>query len=311
MHRVWSKSPFRPLLISAPSVQTHTPIALVSLKAFGDFIIARWALRQLDTGTTNVTLIAGDHLAELDAALGSRVGTRYVRHGEGGVPALFDMNRLGVCRGVSSAVRLRRLIQELNLPSHTYLVFDKVSLRESFIAAALPTKTLPGAKNIYLAYSELLGLTATLEDAAAATGLAKRPARVGIFPGSRISAKSLPADVITQLIDICQSAGARPTVFALEGEVNDLSPGLPVINVPRRFEAMVQAVRSVGTVISADSMPAHMAEYFDCPVFVVSPVPNHHWLPLSCLATGRWALFDDLGARADLLHRLLLSLEPF
>ena len=291
-------------------MQTNVPIALVSLKAFGDFIIARWALRQLDTGTTNVTLITGDHLAELDAALGSRVGTRCIRHGEGGVPAIFDMKRLGVCRGLSSALRLRRMIHELNLPPQTSLVFDKVSLRESFIAAALPTMTLPGAKNIYLAYSELLGMTANLEKARAATLLNKSSTRVGIFPGSRKPAKTLPAEVVTRLIDICRSAGAQPTVFALEGEVNYLPPGLPVVNVQRRFEAMVQAVRSVGTVISADSMPAHMAEYFGCPVFVVSPVPNHYWLPISCLVTGRWALFDNLGARADLLHRLVLSIEP-
>lgn len=77
--------------------------------------------------------------------------------------------------------------------------------------------------------------------------------------------------------------------------------------VPRRFQAMADAVRSVDAVISADSMPAHMAEYFGSPVFVVSPVPNAYWLPLSCLTTDRWVLFNQLDEQADRLSRFLLS----
>ena len=282
-----------------------TSLALVSLKSFGDFIIARWALRQVDTTASAVTLLMGEHLAELDAVLGSAPSARSIRHGEDGVPALFDVKKTGLRRGLVSALRLRNLLRSLRMPLGTTLVFDRIGARERFIAASAPIRALPSSENVYLAYGALFGIPA---NTFVSSPLRLPPATpsIGIFPDSRIAAKTLPAHVVSSLVDICREHGRKVDVFRLEGEGHDLrADATPVTLVPRRFSAMAQAVRSVDVVISADSMPAHMAEYFDRPVFVLSPVANPYWLPLSCFVSKRWSLFDDTSTPPEALHSLV------
>jgi hypothetical protein len=288
----------------------HYPISLVSLKSFGDFIVARWALRKLDTTARKVSIIIGDHLKELDAVLGIYPNTYCIPHREGGVPAIYDINKLGISRGILSAFNLRRHLIELNLPSKSILIFDKVGLRERFIASAYPRRDLPKAKNIYLAYQQLLGLEGGIASQPTSVGQVVLSKSVGIFPGSRVPAKTLPESVIKNLVHACVSQGMRSTVFILDGEGTNLPLSLESVTIlPRRFDAMASAVRSMDAVITADSMPAHMAEYFGKPVFVVSPVPNEYWLPLSCIASSRWALFDEPFATSSRLHSFLGNVQ--
>jgi hypothetical protein len=282
------------------------PISLVSLKSFGDFIIARWALQRLDTAASDVSIVIGDHLIDLDAALGPYLATYCIRHCEAGVPAMYDIKKLGAWRGIRSAVHLRHLFSELNLPSNSMLIFDKTGLRERFVASAYPNRELPKAQNIYLAYKQLFGLEGGISSPPTPVGQSVLSKSVGIFPGSRVSAKNLPESVIKNLVHACVSLGVRPTVFILDGEGTNLPLSLKSATIlPRRFDAVASAVRSVDAVISADSMPAHMAEYFGNPVFVVSPKPNQYWLPLSCIASNHWALFDDFFAASDKLNNFL------
>lgn len=259
--------------------------------------------------SAGASLIMGEHLIELDAVLGARASAHLICHGEDGVPALFDMKRLGLWRGACSAIRLRRLISELTSRRPTTLVFDKIGARERFIAGSAPLDAVPHAENIYLAYCMLLGISRPLQRPTFPFPLTA-PARVGIFPGSRIAAKALPADVIGSLLDVCRQRAAYPIVHALEGEQLNLFTGVAETRrLPRRFGAVAEAIRGVDAVISADSMPAHMAEYFGRPVFVVSPVVNQYWLPLSCLAEQRWSLFAGVNTAPDALRRFLTLLE--
>jgi hypothetical protein len=278
----------------------------MSLKAFGDFTIACWAMRKLGTGAIHYPLIYGDHLAEIYAALESVPVTKCLYHGEGGVPALFDIKKRGWLLGVNSAFHLRELLQSLDLQFKTTLVFDRVGLRERFIAGSRAVCSLPEAENIYLAYSQLFKLQIPLPRMSLARESRCSLVHVGIFPGSRIQAKTLLRGVVDHLIDVCLRCGKEPVLFVLDGEPCELPmKRVEVVTLPRRFASMANAVRSVDAVISADSLPAHMAEYFNRPVFVVSPKPNPYWLPLSCLSEHWWALFDESGATEDSLSRFL------
>ena len=131
------------------------PVSLVSLKSYGDYIIARWALQKFVSADSNTSLLIGDHLCELDNALGSFPRTYTISHGEQGVPSIFDFKRVGLRRGVSSALRIRRRIFELNLPENTLLIFDRKGIRETFLASNYTSCSLPSAINIYSAYEKL------------------------------------------------------------------------------------------------------------------------------------------------------------
>lgn len=275
--------------------QSNPQLAFVSLKAFGDFIIARWAIRRIEIiPHEGISMIIGDHLAELDTALGSFRNSYFIEHNERRVPALFDIKKIGISAGIQSAFRLRNLISKLNLPDGSILLFDKIGLRERFISSVYGYRSLPENKNIYLAYMQLLDFKfEVLIDRSANTHL-KIHKTVGIFPGSRAPQRTLSETILGNLVSTCLTKGLQPTIFILDGENSNLPSVKENIEIiPRSFAAMSNAVCSKDLVISADSMPAHMSEYFQKPVFVVSPVSNEYWLPLSSFIKEFWGLFDE------------------
>lgn len=262
---------------------SHT---LMSLKGFGDLTIARTCLA---TSGHEAGLAIAHHLVELNAALRPGPVPLVVEHGERGVPAMFDLRKRGLWSGTISAVGLRWAVRRAGIQAANTLVFDELGPRERFIAVGARSVALPARANIYLAYAALLGGP----DGAAPIRNNRRMA--GIFPSSRVAAKNLPPTVVARLVEQCRADGLVPQVFLLEGERPELEAAFPEATiVPRRFAALADAVCGAGVIISADSLPAHLAEHWQCPVFVVSPVDNRYWLPLSAFADDRWTLFDSV-----------------
>ncbi len=131
--------------------------------------------------------------------------------------------------------------------------------------------------------------------------------RVGIFPGSRLAGKRIPTPVVEMIRRTCISMGLVTQVFILEEEPRDPGLSYGITTVPRDFKTMIHNLRGMDAVISADSMPAHLAEYFGIPVFVVSHRPNPYWLPLSALQKDHWMLFEEEHQRLGALERFLRS----
>lgn len=279
------------------------PMRIMALKAFGDLVIARTALRRADAAdAADRGLILGEHLLELHEALGPFPGpVHIVRHGEGGVPAAFDARRKGYARALRSLVALRRHVASAGVPADALLVFDRSGPRERFLAAGRPRRALEAAgPNVYAAYAALLG--GGVPAGRTARG---RPRSLGIFPSSRIERKNMPEGLVAEMLGLGRSLGIPTSVFLLAGERPELERCFPEARiVPRRFAAMRDAVASVDAVVSSDSMPAHMAEWLDRPVFVLSPVDNRYWMPLSSFAMAEWTLFDDPGRQAKVAQFL-------
>ena len=206
----------------------------------------------------------------------------------------------------SSALRIRRRIFELNLPENTLLIFDRKGIRETFWHP-ITHPVLSPRLSIYT----LLTRNCSTQDSGdfSCTSFLRNSSikSVGIFPGSRVPSKTVPKNLIESVVHECLSLGLTPTVFVLDGESQDLeSVSLSSLSiVPRCFDSMKDAVCSMDAVISADSMPAHMAEYYGRPVFVLTPVRNDYWLPLSCFNTGRWMLFNEFTSVSSKLKVFL------
>ena len=275
---------------------------IVATKSFGDLVIALTAIRRGAATEPAPRLLLGEHLVPLFDALAQGHGEQPVvllRHGESGVPSAYDIRKNGVRAATASLLRLRGAIHEAARGAGAQrLLFDRMGWRERAIAGHTPAVALPARGNIYLAYEAVLG---------AGSRPAPRPGKaggiVGVFPGSRLARKNLPRPLIEHAIRAIAAQGARARLCLLEGERPDLELAelAPVI-VPRSFAAMVAAVSACDAVVSADSLPAHLAEALGVPVFVASPVPNAYWLPRSAFLGRRWCLFD---------HAVEEALAPF
>lgn len=267
---------------------------LVAIKAFGDLVIALTAVRAVPAeARSRYRLLVGAHLVPLVEAIGSPVTVEVLDHREQDVPAMYDVRRCGPSAAMRSAWRLRRLIRAAQ-PNQ--LLFDRLSARERWLAGGGAADQLPAAANIYLAYAKALGLVP------AAPAPAPRQGAVGIFPGSRVAAKNLTRKIVRATMAAIERAGFTPCLLLLEGERPDLEvSGLAHQIVPRSLAAMIDAVTRCSCIISADSMPAHVAEQRGIPVHVISPIDNRYWLPQSAFMLDRWSLFDaDIGSQVGL-----------
>jgi hypothetical protein len=277
---------------------------VVVLRAFGDLVIAAGSTAAIP-GTG---LLIGPHLSPLVEALAPRCPVYTLPYSEQRVPALFDVRKHGITEALISLMGLYQAFRQVALPVGAHLLLDRVTLRERLILPfGVTHRVLPAkASNIYAAYAEAVGPSparpATMTAQATGQGL------VGIFPGSRLPAKNLPIPVVEAAIRGALRVGHTPILYLLDGERPDLEAHFPnAVIVPRRFDAMLSAVAGVGHVVSADSMPAHMAEYLGRPVFVLSPIDNRFWLPGSSFNGNLWRLFDDCESSGTWLGGFLLK----
>ncbi|HWL05020.1 MAG TPA: hypothetical protein VNQ99_08800 [Xanthobacteraceae bacterium] len=277
---------------------------VISVKAFGDLIIALTCIgRGTGADTADARVILGSHLVPLYKALGSSIPAVVLEHGEAGVPSFYDIRRNGMLAALRSGMRLRSLLMSADVRSP---LFDRMSWRERFLAAGRTRSTLPPAENIYLAYQQVFGPIQLPSGTGREAGK-----RIGIFPGSRLAAKNLPCELVRDVQRTISELGGDASLHLLDGERPDLEAGdIKSVIIPRDFGAMIEAVRSCDAIVSADSMPAHLAELVGRPVFVFSPVDNRYWLPFSAFAEARWSLFaGDSDDRFEGFLRRMIPID--
>ena len=283
-------------------MQYFSQYHFISLKSFGDLVIANSCLQRVEPKQViNISQIIGSHLTELNEALGYNWKVTTLTAKEPDVPAIFDVRKRGALKALSSAFYLRSRIKSVDSKHEAFLVFDRVSRREQFLAAGHPILSLSeNADNIYQAYLAFFKQHDIAFDPEIQSSIS-RGNGIGIFPGSRIAEKNMTHKLIVELLHIISRHKEDATLYLLEGERPDLEGiGIPYKIVPRSFKAMCDAVKGCSIVIGADSMPAHIAETYGKPVFVFSPVPNRYWLPLSSFEKDYWALFDDKSYASQL-----------
>ena len=266
----------------------------LQVKAFGDLVIANAAAdRVVAAERSRLSLAVGRHLLPLCEAISPTMRLIELDTAEAGVPAIFDVKRHGIVAALQSALQVRDAVSRAPLDPSTCLLFDRLGRREHFIAAGRPAIAMAAVENIYKGYDLLLaGMGFMLTPARADSTVGIR--RIGIFPGSRIAAKNLPVSLVGDLMRDLERRGVVATLFLLDGERADLeASGLPHRIVPRQFTALRDAIASNDAIVSADSLPAHLAEGLAIKSVVLTPRPNAFWMPWSVFSHRRWYLFDD------------------
>jgi hypothetical protein len=276
-------------------------ISFASAVSFGDFVIAHSALNRIeDQAKARARLIACSHLIDLNGILPIGVRVTLVESGEDRVPAVFDVRKCGALAAVQSAFSLRSRFQKIEREKNEVLAFHALGVRERFIAGRWPViAPRTRRRNIYETYYQFLadqGIR-TLVAPPLHAGTART---VGIFPESRLVEKRLSAPTLSIIFAQAERAGLEAKLFVLDGDRARYQEHSAVVNISRNFASLADAIRSVDSVISADSLPAHLGEYFARPVFVALSRPNEYWLPHGCFTQKRWGIFNQAGFSASL-----------
>lgn len=285
---------------------TDQHLIILQFKALGDFVIAAQCIgRREIAGSFEV--LAGEHLSAIADALNVNFSLRLFEHDERAIPALIAMKSQGIRRAARSAISLKKALNRTAIPQDSLVVFDKLDKRETFLALGMNSIALPASDNIYLAYDRFFDERgcATRANANQDSGSNDGPLR--IYPGSRLPERHVPIGIVSDLLGIASALGMPAELMLLEGERPDLEDsGLPFTRVTRTFPTLMDSIRGAGRIVSADSMPAHLAEYLGKPVFVYSPTLNRYWLPRSSFCGGWDALFGEGGA-SDQVRRFMTS----
>lgn len=284
-----------------PPMTSVLNYAFVQIKSFGDLTIALAALRRLSAeDLAQCCVVLSPHLRDLCQALSPTCVVDLLDIPDRNLPAIFDIKKRGALAAVLSAITLRRSLASAS-PGAT-LVMERLTARERFVVGRRNGLSLPHEDNVYLAYERLLSEIFTLQNSAFLQVIvASTSRRIAVCPLSRVAAKNIPRPLILNMVDVCHRAGFEMELLLLEGEPFDAPNALPTRVIARRFDALASALSSYAGVISADSLPAHLAEYCGRPAFVVTPVKNTYWLPEQAYKSAHWGLFDQ---RADLAARL-------
>lgn len=270
--------------------------SVVTVKAFGDFVIACSAIKrfQPQNGENQLGIIAGSHLKNIAIELGVTQNVQFIgEYSYPNIPPAFNFKKAGFLKALNDLIYLRNQIGRIS--AHKRVVFDKSGLRERYIGFGRDSIYLPmDIQNIYLAYHDLFdGMGIPF---ASLPKPAKREVKkVLIIPGARMRFRNLPKDLIEEILITLNHRNIESTVITLVGEGCDLPTKANIKTIPRDFGALITLIKSADLVVSADSLSAHLSYYFDIPVFVFTPIPKWtvKWLPVSAYRSQGIATFSD------------------
>jgi hypothetical protein len=270
-----------------------------SLKAFGDMVVTCRFLRRVPRGEYSV--LALPHLKSIYEAIGAPLDVTWLPVGDSKtVPAAFDSRRLGAKAAFFSLLSLRSGIRQ-NVKRGDLLVFDRLEGRERFLAFPGSATDIqhPGTSGIYENYSRFFGAEWLAPLASVP------PGPVVLFPNAREQHRVLPDELLLEIARQCRLRNL-PVSCVRVGK-RDPTPEnreLPVTWIDG-FDALVSSIRSATLVVSSDSLPAHVAEYFGIPVFVFNPRKKDYFMPASCLQHGGFGLFAEAVLFASWLDRIV------
>ncbi|MEN9491583.1 MAG: hypothetical protein RJA63_2032 [Pseudomonadota bacterium] len=275
---------------SSCSASARAPVQWhCSTLAFGDFLIDCNFMRRAGPAHR---LLAASYLRPVAEAIDYQGPLSYFDMPAQDVPpSAFNARKAGLSAITASLWRLRVGLLHATVAADTiHVPHSDIRWRLACAPRRIEALRLPH-ENIYLAYCVRLGLAP--QDLV--VPMPVRPREVLVFPDSRQPAKQIPESTLRALTDINAATGVRTRVVRVRppetGRID--APGeLSLWGLP----ALVRAVREAEVIVSADSLPGHLAEYFERPVFILTPQANEPLMPLSVLLCQRWGRFDAIGA---------------
>jgi hypothetical protein len=236
------------------------------LRSYGDFMAALYAIRD-SRDKQEMHLIASDHLRELFEALPLVIPGHIrltfadfgIRHG---IMSCFTNKFLVSAATVKELGLFKKyLTQPAFTASKLYVEqYRRISLLHFFSERRLVPIHQQG--NIYHSYTAFFN---TIPAGRILTETGK-PQHIVLFPDSRKKEKKLPAEVTQQICEDALANGNTIQVAYFGKQYGD-------------FRELVSLINKADAIVSSDSLPVHLAQFFNKPhkVFYNKKI-NHEWL---------------------------------
>ena len=277
---------------------------ILSIKGFGDALIALWAISQF-SDKTKFHLVTASYLFPLINHLKREDGV-LVLSSILSYPEIFNLKNSTLSQCVGSFYLLRNEIIKNCTNKDESILFDNYGLREFLIKPIFSkSKSVSALKadNIYSGYLSVLtesGETCIFDNNAEIVSDSLKD--VAIFFSSRVFEKCINLKHLLDIERCCIELGLNPIFIK---HVNDgideiIERALKVHNY-KSYDELDCFIFGARFIISSDSFPAHYAEYHRKKVFVVNNYVNNYYLPYSAFI-NKWS---SLGVDVTRLNKFL------
>jgi ADP-heptose:LPS heptosyltransferase len=238
------------------------------IRSFGDFIITAAIIKS--NFSEKVPIIIPDYITDIFEAIN---GGKYFE--PVGVisyknqPAFFELYKVkdvaNIKRLITDVLMLRSFVNKKD-----HYILDYSSRRINFTGAHFvwPSKN----ENIYEAKATLLtreGLIGLQKPEATERLSGTKIQKIIIVPDSRLFEKSIDTGLISSIINAFKPVEIKIARFSKE-----ISADKNVISYSS-FQQLIQLISTADLIISAESLPYHLANYLDKPHFVIYKESRH------------------------------------
>jgi hypothetical protein len=238
------------------------------IRSFGDFIITASVVKS--HFTHQIPIIIPDYMTDIFEAINGNKyfePTRTISYKN--QPAFFEMYRVKDIANISRLIKDVLTLQAFVNKSDKYIL-DYSSRRITFTGGRFvwPSRN----ENIYTAKSALLrneNLIGRQNQDIIKRIPDTKIEKVIIIPDSRISEKSIHISIVSSIMD-----AFKPIEFKIAKFSTEHSTDNNVITYSN-FRELIQLISSADLVISAESLPYHLANFLNKPHFVIYNKSRH------------------------------------
>ena len=280
----------------------NTKFYLPSFQGYGDFVVTLHIFKMFDNKKSNIRILSSNSCKTLSNELKVNNVVDFINiAGPNGYPSFIDIKRQGLILGLKSLFDIRKKLSLLK--KNRLIVFHSYQLKEILIGYGQNSIFLKGSHNIYMQYENFFKDYFTINNLSSNR---KDPSekKVTIFPISQNPLKSFSNKLQHILSSQLENLGINYEFIYLHGEeigrknVNNVK----VIN--KTFSDLVQVIQNANLIITCDSLPAHLGEYLDKNVFVLSKKENKYWLPPQAYKLSQYLTFDEIYENNTLPNKL-------
>lgn len=246
--------------------------SLLFLRSFGDFTIALGVISKSKSTSSAYRLIASVHLEPLFHALTQHIPTlqlkvEFVDVGiRNKILGAFTNKFLINTESLSELRRLKDVVDELARDSE--VMFEQ-SRRQWIIRILMPSQGCIHAHgNIYDSYSNHFNVDENELIFQAPSSSNRSQSKVIIFPESRKPTKQLGPATVDCLIRELKSEGKSPELAFYKTQPYSADAK---VNLHDSFSDLLELIQSADEVVTADSLPGHLAQLMEKPHRVYYP----------------------------------------
>ncbi|WP_295651127.1 hypothetical protein [uncultured Mucilaginibacter sp.] len=236
------------------------------IRSFGDFIITTTILKI--NGLSNIPIILPDYFVDLFNSInGSDYYNIIDTISLSNQPAIFELYKVRDKENIARLISDMKILKDTLKPSVNYLL-DYRSRRIFFLNLNFSWPN-PN-ENIYNGKAKMLEIYCSSENLIAFPPIAKpvgKPVNILIFPESRVKDKEIAEQVIQSIVEKFDN---KITIARFSKQ--ELAPNTVSYS---SFAQLIDLIRLADLVISSESLPYHLANFYEKPHFVIYKKSKH------------------------------------